>query len=106
MEELFLDWFNKPGPHNRKAIAHLIGKSGIGKKTAVNNLLKKHNVGHININCLHNSEHYSMNKRTFVQELKYLMSHQGIEYFLENRKKLIIIHNISLFLFVFKKADH
>ena len=37
-----------------------------------------------------------MNKRTFVQELKYLMSHQGIEYFLENRKKLIIIHNMHI----------
>tara|TARA_Y100000996_G_C22546801_1_gene652163 strand:+ start:310 stop:1524 length:1215 start_codon:yes stop_codon:yes gene_type:complete len=97
MEEWFLDWFKKPNPpSNRKAIAHLIGKSGIGKKTVVNNLLKEYNVGHININCLHNREHYSMNKRTFVQELKYLMSHQGIEYFLENRKKLIIIHNMHI----------
>ena len=95
MEEWFDKWFNnKEG--NKRSIAHFIGKSGIGKKTFIKSLIEKNNIAQIDINCLYDKSHYSMNKRTFVQELKYLMTHRGIEYFLHKKPKLIIIHNMHI----------
>lgn len=96
LRDWFEHWFkNKTDKTNEQiyGICHVIGKSGIGKKTRINELIDEFDISRIDVNCLHDKSHYLMNKRTFVNEMKYLMTHQGIEFFIENKKKVIVVHN-------------
>ena len=99
MTKWFEHWFgsheNQKTHYNQVyyGICHIIGKSGVGKKTRINELIHKFNITKIDVNCLHDRSHYLMNKRTFVGEMKYMMTHRGIEYFIENKKKVIVVHN-------------
>ena len=96
LRDWFEHWFkNKTSKTNEQihGICHVVGKSGIGKKTRINELIDEFNISRIDVNCLHDKSHYLINKRTFVNEMKYIMTQRGIEFFIENKKKVIILHN-------------
>ena len=79
-----------------RPIVHLIGNTGIGKKHFMMRMSKKYNMIPIEINTILDTTYSIGNKNTFLQNLENLMTHQGIEYFLTGKKKVIIVHGMHL----------
>jgi hypothetical protein len=78
----------------KKSIIHVIGDSGIGKKKTIIDLCCAHSVNIVDINCLHGTSHYDIKKKDFIPELKTIMTHRNIDFFLSGRQNLILIHNL------------
>tara|TARA_Y100000389_G_scaffold153331_1_gene153539 strand:- start:10875 stop:12143 length:1269 start_codon:yes stop_codon:yes gene_type:complete len=90
-------WFNKlvndliePG------LVFLIGDIGVGKKTFINKIINKNSYRCININCVYDKDHSRLKKKTFVNELKHMVTNRNIEYFLTGKKDVVLIHNLHV----------
>jgi hypothetical protein len=93
------DWFDKVFVQKTvsKSIIHAIGDSGIGKKTKIKELSKEYNVNVIDINCLHEKNHFDLKKKNFILELKSIITHKSIDFFLSGRQSIVVIHNLHIF---------
>lgn len=90
-------WFerirtNKINP----SILFYIGEMGSGKKTKLLELTHKFKYTISHMNWLHEKNHSSIKKKTFVQDLKHIITNRNIEFFLTGNKDIVFIHNTHI----------
>lgn len=91
------DWFEKLNTNNIKpSICFYIGEMGTGKKRKLLELTEKYGYTVTHLNWLHNKHHSSIKKKTFVQDLKHIITNRNIEFFLTGSRDIVIIHNIHI----------
>tara|TARA_Y100000389_G_C17454236_1_gene516948 strand:- start:1318 stop:2574 length:1257 start_codon:yes stop_codon:yes gene_type:complete len=88
------DWFCKLESHEiSPSILFYIGEMGTGKKTKLNSLINHYGYTVSNMNWLHDKNHSVIKKKTFVHDLKHMISNRNIEYYLTGKKDIAVIHN-------------
>jgi hypothetical protein len=99
MKPLDIDsWFDHTYKQKIKkhSIIHFIGDAGIGKKKKIYELAKSYNVNTLDINCIHGKSHLDIKKKEFTAEIKYIITHKNIEFYLTGKETLLVIHNLHI----------
>ena len=91
------DWFNDVSINNTEAsLVYLVGNTGTGKKTYVNNIIDNADYRCININCIYDKDHSRLKKKTFISELGHIITNKNIEFFLSGKKDVVVVHNLHV----------
>ena len=90
-------WFEAISRNQVKpSLVYLVGDTGTGKKTYVQETIKTYDYRCIHINCLYDKDHSRLKKKTFLSQLTHIVTNKNIEYFLTGIRDVVVIHNLHV----------